>query len=137
MKRRHTLASILCITALPLMSASAAESAAQQIVTHHLKVSGKGDVEAVAGDYADNAILILPDAVIRGKKAIRNTFAKLLAPGPSQLAPVVTEKRVFEENIGYIVWTQNAGKPGEVRGSDTFVVRNGKIVAQTVMMVPK
>ena len=136
MKYRHALLSVLCATALPLV-ASAAESAAQQIVAHHLEASGKGDVEAVAADYADNAILILPDTVVRGKKAIRETFAKLLTPGASQLAPVVTEKRVFEGDIGYIVWTQNAGKPGEVRGSDTFVVRNGKIVTQTVMMVPK
>jgi hypothetical protein len=31
---------------------------------------------------------------------------------------------------------QHAGTPDEVRGSDTFFIRDGKIVAQTVVMTP-
>ena len=35
-------------------------------------------------------------------------------------------RRVFSGNVGYVVWTM-----GELTGADTFIVRDGKIVAQT------
>ncbi|MFO1409722.1 MAG: hypothetical protein U1F06_04995 [Steroidobacteraceae bacterium] len=58
----------------------------------------------------------------------------LLANG-SRPPPLVVQQQVYAGEIGYITWTQNAGTPQEVHGSDTFVVRNGRIVAQTVAIV--
>jgi hypothetical protein len=45
------------------------------------------------------------------------------------------QKQVFKGNVGYLLWVQHAGTPQEVHGSDTFFIRAGKIVAQTVVMM--
>jgi hypothetical protein len=39
---------------------------------------------------------------------------------------------LFDGEIGYIAWKM----PGVALGTDTFVVRDGKIVAQTVAICP-
>jgi ketosteroid isomerase-like protein len=111
----------------------------ETIVAHHLASAQRGDVDSVMADYAADAVLITPDTAITGRSAIRAVFQRLVggnaAPGDSPGALQV-QKRVFKGNVGYLLWVQHAGTPDEVRGSDTFFIRNGKIVAQTVVMVP-
>jgi ketosteroid isomerase-like protein len=112
---------------------------AETIVAHHLASAERGDVDSLMADYADKAVLITPDAAVTGKSAIRAVFQRLVggnsAPGASQGALQV-QKQVFKGNVGYLLWVQHAGTPEEVRGSDTFFIHDGKIVAQTVVMVP-
>ncbi len=83
-------------------------------------------------DYADDAVMIVSGKVYRGKPAIEGVFKALLSD--SARAPLVTNQKVYEGGIGYLLWTQKAPKGGEIHGSDTFVVRDGKIHAQTVAM---
>jgi len=110
----------------------------ETIVAHHLASAERGDVESLIGDYAADAVLITPDTAIAGKSAIREVFQRLVggtsAPGGAPGALQV-QKRVFKGNVGYLLWVQHAGTPQEVHGSDTFLIRNGKIVAQTVVML--
>jgi ketosteroid isomerase-like protein len=114
-------------------------STVKTIVAHHLASAERGDVDSLMADYAADAVLITPDTAITGRSAIRSVFQRLVggnaAPGDSPGALQV-QKQVFKGNVGYLLWVQHAGTAGEVRGSDTFFIRNGKIVAQTVVMVP-
>ena len=135
MKHPFTLLALIALGALPLSGQSASAGSPEQIVNHHMSAAGSGRVDELMSDYADDAVLISPDAVLKGKQAIRGLFQTLMTPGPAALAPIDVKKRVFEGDVGYVTWIQNAGKPDEQKGSDTFVIRNGKIVYQTVMMV--
>jgi ketosteroid isomerase-like protein len=107
---------------------------------HHLSALNSGDLDAAVAVYADSAIFITPDGETKGKTAIRKMLAEVLAnvrgggTGPRALFDV--KRKYFTKAIGYIAWTQNAGSPEEVQGSDTFVVRRGKIVLQTAFLVP-
>lgn len=134
MKHRRALVSLLMLGTMATASSWAAETT-EQVVKRHMAAFAKKDLEGTIADYADNAVLITPTATTKGKKAIHDLFAQLLG-GPNPPSVNVTHD-VYEGNIGYLVWTQDAGKPTEVRGSDTFAVQNGKIVSQTVAMVPK
>jgi uncharacterized protein (TIGR02246 family) len=114
----------------------APEGSPEQLVARHLAAAAKGDVEGIVADYADDAVTISPGGVTRGKEELRKLFTGIFGGPPGSHAPLVLQQQAFTDQIGYITWTQNAGTPQEVHGSDTFVVRNGKIVAQTVAIVP-
>ena len=137
MKHPFALCALIALSALPLSGHSASPSSpAETVVSHHMSAIGSGKVDEVMNDYADNAIMISPNGVVKGKQAIRGVFDMMIKPGPSAMAPIEMKTQVFEGEFGYITWVQNAGKPGEQKGSDTFVLRNGKIVLQTVAIVP-
>ena len=137
MKQSLALFALVALSALPLSGQSApGSSPAEAVVNHHMSAVGSGKLDDVMSDYADNAVMISPNGVAKGKQAIRGVFETLLKPGPNALAPIELKTQVFEGEFGYITWAQNTGKPGEQKGSDTFVLRNGKIALQTVMFVP-
>jgi len=133
------LALIVC-GALPAVALSdAVPDSSEVIVTRHMTAIDSGDVEGATADYADGAVFITPMGETKGKAAIHKALAAMLPKdvgAAGTRAVVVIKQKFFTKEIGYIVWVQNAGKPEEMQGSDTFVVRNGKIVAQTVVFVP-
>jgi ketosteroid isomerase-like protein len=140
MMTRITLVVAIVFVVRPLVSFSGPTTAnVETVITHHLAAAERGDVDSMMTDYAADAVLITPDTAITGKRAIRAVFQRLVggnsAPGGSAGALQV-QKQVFKRNVGYLLWVQHAGTPDEVHGSDTFFIRDGKIVAQTVAMIP-
>jgi ketosteroid isomerase-like protein len=140
MMTRVTLIGAVTFLAIPITGYCGQTTATvETIVAHHLASAERGDVDSLMSDYAADAVLITPDTAITGKSAIRAVFERLVggnsAPGG---APGVlrVQKQVFRGNVGYLLWVQHAGTPEEVHGSDTFFIRDGKIVAQTVVMLP-
>lgn len=89
----------------------------------HLEASHAGDASVVARDYAADAVVIFGEQATIGVAAIQKVFENLYARTKMDLTYT---RRVFSGNLGIVVWTM-----GDVRGSDTFVVENGKIAAQT------
>ena len=136
---QHALSTILIgiIGAVPITAVSdVAPGTPEQIVAHHMSASEAGDVDGILADYADTAVVMTAGGKTQGRAAIRKVFERILG-GPAASRPRLTiTQKYFTDQIGYIVWVQNAGKPEELRGSDTFVIRHGKIVAQTVNVVP-
>jgi ketosteroid isomerase-like protein len=139
MMTRVALIAAGAFIAIPITGYSGQSTAnVATIVAHHLASAERGDVDSLMSDYAADAVLITPDTAIAGKSAIRAVFKRLVggnsAPSGSAGALQV-QKRVFKGNVGYLLWVQHAGTPAEVHGSDTFFIRDGKIVAQTVVML--
>ena len=143
--KRHRLRfrflALIIIGTLPVIALSdAVPESPEAIVMHHLSALNSGDLDAAVAVYADSAIFITPDGETKGKTTIHKMLAGVLAnvrgggTGPRALFDV--KRKYFTKAIGYIVWTQNAGSPEEVQGSDTFVVRRGKIILQTAFLVP-
>jgi ketosteroid isomerase-like protein len=140
MMARATLIVAVVLILRPVTSFSGpSHSNLETIVAHHLAAAERGDVDSMMRDYAADAVLITPDTAITGKSAIRAVFQRLVggnsAPGNSP-GGLQVQKQVFKGNVGYLLWVQHAGTPEEVHGSDTFFVRDGKIIAQTVAMIP-
>jgi ketosteroid isomerase-like protein len=134
MNRSLAVVSFAVLGAWSLVATAAEPSTTEKIVTHHMTAVGSGDIDAIVSDYADDAIVISPNGVIKGKKAIHGFFEQLIK-GPNKMPPIELTKQNFEGDVGYVAWIQNAGMAGETQGSDTFVLHNGKIVAQTVWLI--
>lgn len=137
MNRTIGLAALLLAGTLPVVALSdEATATPEQIVMHHMSASAAGDVDGIISDYADNAVVIDPSGRTFGKAAIRKVFTTMFTSAAGSRSATELKQKFFAGNIGYITWVQNEGKPGEVRGSDTFIIRNGKIAVQTVAVVP-
>lgn len=89
-------------------------------------------IETILADYDDDAVFISSDKVYRGKKAIREFFEGFIAALPENARDNFTlHSNITDENVAYIVWSVADQVP---MGTDTFVVRNDKIVQQTFAM---
>jgi dienelactone hydrolase len=99
----------------------------ERVVLRHLEASAAGDASVVRRDYARDAVVIFGGEPSTGIDAVQKVFDDLYARTALDLD---YKTRAFAGNVGYVVWTM-----GALTGSDTFVVRDGKIVAQTGVVV--
>ncbi len=102
----------------------------QEIFEHHATALIAGDIDGIVEDYADDAVFITPDIVLRGKDGIRSAFTKLLQDIPNAEWQVPTQ--IFEGDLLFIEWSARAAETFVEDGIDTFVFRDGQIVTQTV-----
>ena len=102
----------------------------EETLLKHLQAFGSGDVDAIMSDYDDASVLIMPDGPLRGRAEIRSGFEALLADLPPG-STIEVSKQIVEGEIAYIVWSGESEKVKIPFATDTFVVRDGKIVAQT------
>lgn len=115
-------------------------------VLRHLAAVDSGDVDAMAADYAPDAVLVRPDRTFRGPKAIAEYFRSV----PARLGGGVV---VFEDtrvvggphgggpedagaaDTAIVVRWRIAGGPGDGRaGRDTYRVVDDRIVHQLVSL---
>jgi len=112
--------------------ASSSTEQTETTLLRHWQAFGAGDVDAIMADYAEDALIITPDSTLKGRTQIRSLFTRVFA---SMFPPDKTElnltRRVVEGEIAYILWSGSSPYYNVPLGTDTFVIRNGKIVAQT------
>lgn len=103
----------------------------QEVFEHHVAAVGAGDLDAIVADYTDDAVLITPEDVARGRDGIRQVFASLLGEVPDAAWDIPT--RVFEGDVLFIEWTAVADQ-ARAEGVDTFVFTDDGIRVQTVRL---
>jgi ketosteroid isomerase-like protein len=102
----------------------------QEVFQHHAEVLIGGDLEGIVSDYSDDAVMITPAGVRRGKEGVREIFIQLLADVPEADWDVPTQ--IFEGDLLFIEWSADSARTRVEDGIDTFVFRDGLIRAQTV-----
>jgi ketosteroid isomerase-like protein len=108
-------------------------AATETVVRDHLQafLEQKG-IDALLRDYDEEACFLSEDRTYRGKREIQGFFEQFMAGLPPQAIGGFSLRslRVAGE-VAYITWSVGKELP---LGTDTFVVRNGKIVSQTFAM---
>ncbi|WAJ45070.1 nuclear transport factor 2 family protein [Mycobacterium sp. Aquia_216] len=102
----------------------------QEIFAHHGEALAAGDLDEIVADYADDSVVISPGGVARGKDAIRDVFANLLADLPNADWDLKTQ--FFDGDVLFLEWTADSALSRVDDGVDTFVFRGGVIRAQTL-----
>ena len=106
-------------------------SSTKYVVDHHLKSFGEGDLNGILSDYAPMAILFTPDGPLEGVDAIRLLFQGLLTEFAKPGSSFKLKHKSIKSNYAYILWTAETADNSYDLATDTFVVRDGKIVAQS------
>ena len=103
----------------------------KDVVDNHLKCFGEGDLKGILSDYAPGAVLFTPDGPLKGADAIRPLFQAMIAEFGKPGAAFSMKHQSVEGDYAYILWTAETADNVYEVGTDTFVVRDGKIVAQS------
>ncbi len=111
----------------------AAVADAQSVVRNHLRafLEQKG-VDAILEDYHDDARFHTEQRVFRGKHEIREFVTGFLGSLPAG-ATQSFSLRAFrvDGDLAFIAWSVGREIP---LGTDTFLVRDGRILTQTCAM---
>jgi ketosteroid isomerase-like protein len=109
--------------------------APQEVFAHHGKALAAGDLDEIVADYADDAVVITPAGVARGKDGVRTVFAKLLDDLPNAAWDLKTQ--ILEGDVLFLEWAADSAVNRVDDGVDTFVFRDGTISAQTIHYTPQ
>jgi ketosteroid isomerase-like protein len=113
------------------IKATALNDASRNIVMHHLGSFQDNDLEAVIADYTNESILITQDRTYKGPAEIKDFFAGLMTHFPKQKSSFELDKVVVNNELVYIVWHATTPSLDVALGTDTFIIRDGKIYQQT------
>jgi ketosteroid isomerase-like protein len=102
------------------------------VLNHHLQALGGGRLDDVLEDYVEDSVLITPDGTNKGLREIRSVFEGFLSglfkPGTYEIA---FDARHVDGEVAYIVWHAKCAAGNIALGTDTFIVKDGKIAVQT------
>jgi ketosteroid isomerase-like protein len=101
------------------------------VLEHHLNAFGQGDLDGVLSDYAPDAVLFAADGPHKGINAIRPLFEALFAEFGKPGATFKMKRQDVEGAYAYILWTAETADNVYELATDTFVVWEGKIRAQS------
>ena len=100
----------------------------QAILDHHQAALDAGDLDDLLSDYTEDSVFISNlGGVMKGLEAIRGMFAAAPAGGFPGFEEGLEH---VDGDIAFVTWKAE----GIALGTDTFVVRDGKIAAQTVVL---
>ncbi len=101
------------------------------IVMRHLNSFLDNNLEALLSDYTNESVLITQAATYSGPEEIHDFFVDLNMHFPQQQSNFVLDKVVANDNLVYIVWHAKTPSLQVPIGSDTFIIKDGKIYQQT------
>jgi ketosteroid isomerase-like protein len=101
------------------------------VLNHHLKCFGGNDLDGVLEDYLPDAVLFTPSGPLKGTDAIRLFFKNMIAEFAKPGCSFAMAQQHVDGDYAYIVWNAETADNSYEFGTDTFVVRNGKILAQS------
>ena len=103
----------------------------KEVVMRHLNSFLDNNLEAVMSDYTNESVLITQGATYTGLEEIRVFFVGLSMHFPQQKSNLVLDKVVANDDLVYIVWHAKTPSLQVPIGSDTFIIKDGKIYRQT------
>ena len=124
--------SILLLTALIMSAVQAHEPETQAVLTHHLESFGAGDVAAIMEDYTEDSVVILPNAVLKGTEQITGLFEALVQEFSQEGVTFELTQSTVVDHVAYIIWNADTPNNHYKYATDTFVIKNSKIMMQTV-----
>lgn len=102
-----------------------------RLLTHHLGSFKANDLDALMSDYTDESVLITGDATFTGSAEIRGFFAALIPQFPSGSTSLELDRMTVVDDLLFIVWHASTPTLNVALGTDTLLVRHGKIHRQT------
>ncbi|MFN6945518.1 MAG: nuclear transport factor 2 family protein [Cytophagaceae bacterium] len=104
---------------------------AKEVLDNHLELAKSGSVEEdLKTNYSDEVIILSTYGLYKGRKGAQE-LAEILN---EELPEAIFEYKnvLIEGEVGFLEWTASS-KTSEVKdGADSYVIRNGRIIAQTI-----
>jgi len=102
-----------------------------EVLDRHLSCFAERDIEGVLADYSPDAVFFSPTGPLKGPDAIRPFFQTLVSEFAKPGASFTMLQRSIDGDHAYIIWTAETADTSYEFATDTFCVRDGRIVAQS------
>ena len=107
------------------------EEQTKEVLDHHWQAFQNNDLEETMKDYTDESVLITPNATFNGLEEIRNNFINAFRLFPKDSTTFTLDKSIVIKDVGYILWKSKTPTFNLSYATDTFIIREGKIIRQT------
>ena len=101
------------------------------VLDRHLRSFAERDLEGLLADYSPDAVLFSPAGPLKGPHEIKPFFRTLVSEFAAPGSSFAMLQQSIDGDHAYIVWTAETADNSYEFATDTFVVRAGKIVAQS------
>lgn len=102
-----------------------------EVFADHLRESRMGSLDDdLARNYAEDLIVLTGRGVYRGHEGLRQLVRLLGQELPN--ATFEYRTRLVEGEMAFLEWTARAEGAWVEDGADSFLIRNGRILAQTI-----
>ena len=91
----------------------------------------KGDVDELMKDFSEQAKVFTPDGVLEGFDSIKNFYTEVIENFFPPGSDFKISRQEVRGPIAYIVWSAESKNYRFPLGTDTFVIKDGKIITQT------
>ena len=114
----------------------ATDDQTKAVLMHHLDSLMALDFAEVLSDYTEESVVISPAGTVHGLEAIQGAMGEMAGLfTPESLSQLSMLYQDIQGEVAYLAWTMGDVVPF---GTDTFIIRNGKIAVQTIgMHVPQ
>jgi len=102
----------------------------QDVLAHHMECFDKGDLAGIMEDYTPASRIFAPDGLLRGD-AIRGLFTRMFREFAKPGRSFEMLRQDVDGDTAYIVWRAETADNRYELGTDTFIVKDGRIVTQT------
>jgi ketosteroid isomerase-like protein len=103
----------------------------KDILDHHVKCFGEGNLQGILSDYEPDAVLFTPFGPLRGVDAIKPFYVGMIAEFGKPGTAFSMNHESIEGDYAYVLWNAETADNVYESCTDTLVVRNGKILAQS------
>jgi len=117
--------------ALQVTAQATLESQVQATLEHHLETFGKNDIDGIMDDYTEQSEVWTPEGAIKGLKDIRSFFSYAFTLFPKGSTRLDIKQMIVNKNKAYIVWTAETATINFPIGTDSFEIKDGKILWQS------
>lgn len=103
----------------------------EEVLDDHLRQSKSGRVdEDLARNYAEDVVVLTGTGVFRGHEGLRQLSERLRQELPEARFDYRTQ--LVEGELGFLEWSARSASTCVNDGADSYVIRDGRIVAQTI-----
>ena len=115
----------------PSSANSISEDKTKQVLDHHWKAFIQNNLNEVMADYTEESVLITPDETFKGLDAMRKNFQDAYTKFRKDKTAFQLNKSVIDRDVAYILWQAKTPTFNLTYATDTFIIRDGKIIRQT------
>jgi ketosteroid isomerase-like protein len=106
-------------------------STTEEVVQRHVKCFSEGHLDGLMADYSADAVLFTPAGPLKGHGPIRKFFRALINEFGQPGTTFSMQLQSIDGDFAYALWSAETADNIYEMATDTHVVRDGKIVAQS------
>ena len=103
----------------------------EEVLRRHVKCFFEGDLDGIVSDYSADAVLFTPNGPLKGHDPIREFFRALIKEFGQPGTTFSMQLQSIVGDFAYALWSAETADNVYEMATDTHVVRDGKIVAQS------